>query len=61
MDYLYEFGLDNTDIEIMAENLDENAYSDYTLLKNLIKTKIYDTTNDTYCYTFLIDYSVCPN
>lgn len=40
MDYLYEFGLDNTDIEIMKENLDDNAYSDFTLLKNLIKTNI---------------------
>ena len=40
MDYLYEFGLDNTDIEIMTESLDENAYSDYTLLKNLIKTNV---------------------
>ena len=40
MEYLYEFGLDNTDIEILAESLDDNLFSDFTLLKNLIKANI---------------------
>ena len=40
MEYLYEFGLDNTDIEIMTENLDDNTYSELSLFKNLIKTNL---------------------
>ena len=40
MEYLNEFGLDNTDIEIMIENTDNNTYSDMTLFKNLVKENI---------------------
>lgn len=40
MEYLNEFGLDSTDIEIMMENIDENTFSDITLFKNLIKDNI---------------------
>ena len=40
MEYLYEFGLDSTDIEIMTENISENEYSDLTLFKNLIKVNM---------------------
>lgn len=40
MEYLYEFDLDSTDIEIMTENLDDETYSDLTLFKNLIKENI---------------------
>ena len=44
MEYLYDFGLDNTDIEIMLENADENTFSEMTLVKNLIKENIHYLT-----------------
>lgn len=40
MEYLYEFNLDNTDIDIMTENLDADTYSDLTLFKNLIRDNV---------------------
>ena len=48
MEFLNELGLDNTDIEIMTEALDDNIYSDMTLLKNLIKENV----------TFLQDFGI---
>lgn len=40
MEFLYEFDLDNTDIEIITDNLSEDAYSDMTLFSNLVKENI---------------------
>lgn len=40
MEYLYEFGLDNTDIQILCESIDDNTYSDLTLFKKLVIANI---------------------
>ena len=36
MEYLYNFGLDSTDIEIIKENVSDDIYSDLTLLENIV-------------------------
>lgn len=36
MKYLYNFGLDNNDIETIKQNVTEEIYSDLTLLENMV-------------------------
>lgn len=36
MEYLYNFGLDSTDIEILKENVTEDIYSDLSLMENMV-------------------------
>lgn len=36
MEYLYNFGLDSTDIEILKENVDDEVYSDLSLMENMV-------------------------
>lgn len=40
MEYLYIYDLDNTDIEIMTENMSDDMYSDMTLFSELVKKNI---------------------
>lgn len=40
MDYLREFGLDNTDIAILKSSLNDDVYSEFSFFQNLVKENI---------------------
>lgn len=40
MEYLYNFGLDSTDLDIIRDNVSEDIYSDLTFFENLVVKNI---------------------
>ena len=40
MDFLYDFGLDSTDVEILKAGTTDEIYSELTFFKNLVKENI---------------------
>lgn len=41
MEYLYELGLDSTDVEILKAGTSDEVYSDLSFFKNLVTENIY--------------------
>ncbi len=40
LDYLYDFGLDSSDLEAITENVDDKTYSELGLFQEIVKENI---------------------